>query len=190
MTRRFKALVIGGSYGLLTALLKLLGSLPEGFQLPVIIVSHIHSSDCGELADFFNERISIPVKEAKDKEPIQSNTVYLAPSNYHLLIEPDGTFSLNMDEKVSYSRPSIDVLFQSAGFAFGDRLIAVLMTGSNHDGVNGVLSVKKYGGLTIAQDPDSAECPVMPRAAIDAGYVDQVLTIDQLIGFLTTKVNT
>lgn len=189
MITRYDAVVIGGSQGLLTALSALFGRLPVHFPLPLIVTSHIHSSDCGEMAAFYRERIGIPVKEAGDKEPIHPRTVYFAPSNYHLLVASDATFSLSMDAKVNYARPSIDVLFQSAGFAFGDRLIGVLMSGANSDGARGISAIKKYGGLTIVQDPDSAECPIMPRAAMDTGDVDHVLTIAQLTDFLISQVN-
>lgn len=187
MSNTYKAIVIGGSSGLIPELVALFSSLPWSFPLPIVVAAHIHRSNDGNLVRFYRDRASIQVKEAEDKEQIQSNTIYFAPPDYHLLIEPDESFTLNMDDKVCFARPSIDVLFQSAGFAFGENLIGVLMSGANYDGAKGICEIKRYGGVTVAQNPDVAEYPVMPQAAIDTGNVDKIMTRPQLVDFILSK---
>ncbi len=183
----FEAIVIGGSAGAMDALLMLFSTLPKDFAVPIIIAVHVHPSDDGELVKFFSSQAGLPIREAREKEAVQSNCIYLAPSNYHLLIEQDKTFSLSMDEKVNYARPSIDVLFESAALVFLDRLIGVLLTGANHDGAKGISTIKKYGGLTIAQDPLTAKYSVMPQAAIDTGNVDKILSVREISDFLKER---
>ena len=184
----YKAIVMGGSKGLMQCLLEIFACLPESFEVPIIVVAHIHPSAEDDLVHFYREQTHLRIREAEDKASIKPDTIYFAPPDYHLLVEPDITFSLNKDEKVNYARPSIDVLFKSAGFVFGDALIAVLMTGANYDGAEGIRTVKRFGGLTIAQTPDSAECPVMPQAAIDTGHVDKVFSIQQITDLVISKV--
>jgi len=120
------------------------------------------------------------VTEARDKEPLQAGQVYLAPPNYHLLVECNGSLALSADEKVNWARPSIDVLFESAVYAWGGDLVGVLLTGANADGVRGLQRIQERGGWTLVQTPESAECPEMPRAAIAAGCAGEVLSIPQM----------
>lgn len=189
INEKYKVVVIGGSAGSLKALILLLSNLPAGFLIPLIAVVHLHPSGESGLIQYFKNKTSLLVKEALDKDKMLPGTFYLAPSGYHLLIEPDGTFCLSIDEKVNYARPSIDVLFESAAFAFGDKVIAILLTGSNLDGAEGICKIKHSGGLTIAQDPVSAEYPVMPRHAIETGNIDLVLTIPEMCTYLKRAIH-
>ena len=118
---------------------------------------------------------ALEVKEAEEKEPVQPGYVYFAPANYHLLIEDDRSFALSIDEKVNYTRPSIDVLFESAADVYGSSLIGIILSGANNDGVAGMLRIKRSGGLVIVQDPDTADAPFMPKAVLEAISVDYKL---------------
>jgi len=179
---------MGASAGGMEALTTVLSALPDGFPRPVVVVQHLSPRHDSDLAGFFAQRARIPVKEAEDKETIQPAHVYFASPNYHLLVEPDETFSLSIDEPVHFARPSIDVLFETAARAWTSHLIGVLLTGSNHDGAQGMAAIKRYGGLTIAQDPKTAAYPVMPQAAIDAGAADRVLALEEIGSFLATQL--
>jgi two-component system chemotaxis response regulator CheB len=187
-TNRYKAIVIGGSAGSMEALLRIFSGLPSTFRLPIIIVCHVHPNDNGGLVECFCLQTCLNIKEADDKEPIRPGCLYFPPANYHLLVELDETFCLTIDPKVNYARPSIDVLFESAAFVYGDQLIGILLTGANHDGAEGISVIKNKGGHTIVQHPDSAQCPVMPQAAIDTGDVDAILSIQQITDFIRSEV--
>ncbi|MBF0509567.1 MAG: chemotaxis protein CheB [Deltaproteobacteria bacterium] len=173
----YQAVVIGVSAGGMEALSDLLPPLPDEFSWPIIIVQHMHPTQGDYLAELLCRRCAVKAKEADDKEKIQPGWIYLAPPNYHLLIERDQTFSLSVDEKVNFARPSIDVLFESAVDAYGSGLIGIILTGANHDGAYGLHLIKQCGGLTIVQDPAHAAHPVMPRSALDMTKVDHVLPI-------------
>ena len=175
---------MGASAGGMEALATVLSALPEEFPLPVIVVQHVSPDHHADMAACFARHVAIPAGEAQDKGAVQGAHVYFAPPNYHLLVEPDRTFSLSVDEPEHFARPSIDVLFETAARAWTTRLIGVLLTGSNRDGAEGMVAIKRYGGLTIAQDPATAAYPVMPKAAIDAGAVDRILTIEEIACFL------
>ncbi len=177
----FRAIVIGGSAGGFEALTAILSELPGDFLLPVLVVQHLHPCDDGSFARHLARATRLPVIEPCDKEPIERGRLYAAPANYHMLVERDGsTIALSIDERVNWSRPSIDVLFESGAGAWGEGVIAILLSGANADGAKGMGEVKKAGGMTIAQDPASAQNPVMPQAAIDAGVVDEVLGLEQI----------
>jgi two-component system chemotaxis response regulator CheB len=182
----YKAVVFGGSAGGVDALLTILAVLPADFALPLLVAQHLHPTESGYLATHLGRACSLEVKEARAKEPVLPGHVYLAPANYHLLVEKDETLSLSVDEKVNWSRPSIDVLFESAARAWARRLVAVILSGANGDGTEGLRLVKRYGGLTVAQDPQSAAHPTMPQAAIDAGCVELVLGPDAIGEHLAT----
>lgn len=169
------AIVMGGSAGDFTALVAILSALPLTFAPPILIVQHLHSSDNGLFAEQLARLTALPVMEPCDKAPIEPGRVYVAPANYHLLVDDAMTISLSIDAPVNWSRPSIDVLFESAARIWGNTLVAVLLSGANNDGTAGMRAVKAAGGRTIAQAPDSAEIPIMPRWAIEAGVVDEVL---------------
>ena len=178
------ALAFGGSAGSIDALLKIFLTLPGEFKLPIITVCHLHPLDEGGLVEIFSRQIQLKVKEAEDKEQIEPGFIYFPPANYHLLVERDKTFALSVDAKVNYSRPSIDVFFESAAVAWGDELIGILLTGASRDGAAGIDAINIHGGLTIAQDPSEAVHPMMPQAAIDSGKVERILSITEIIRFL------
>ena len=181
---KFRAVVIGVSTGGLRALKILLGGLPADFPLPVLVVQHISAETGDGLARVLDELCPIRVKEADEQEEMRPGTVYLAPSNYHLLVESDGFLSLSADPPVSYARPSVDVLFTSAAAALGDSVIGVVLTGANFDGSQGLKAIKAAGGVAIVQDPADAEAPQMPLAALAATAVDHVISLAGMAALL------
>jgi len=180
----FEAVVIGGSAGSIEVLISLLGNLPPDYPLPIIVAIHLHPSDQGDLVRQMDAQTSIRVKEAREKHHIEPRNVYTAPADYHLLVEHDKTFALTVDDRVNYARPSIDVLFESAAFVYGKQLTGILLSGANSDGAQGLAVIKQSGGLTVVQAPDTAQCPVMPQAAINLGCVDQLLQPTTLLEIL------
>lgn len=181
----FEAIVIGVSAGGMHALKTILPVLPADFPLPIAIVQHLDAASDTYLPDYLNRISSITVKEAEDKESLRQGTAYLAPPGYHLLIEPDRSFSLSVDEKVNYSRPSIDMLFKSAADAYAETLIGVVLTGANGDGAKGLKAVKQLGGLAIVQNPKMAEASFMPRAALEAAVtVDHIANLERIAPLL------
>lgn len=185
MSNHFEAVVVGVSAGGFRALHELLSALPAGFCAPVTIVQHRLASSDSYLVTYLASHCQLTVKEAEEKELLRPGTVYIAPPDYHLLVEKNRTFSLSVDELVCYARPSVDVLFETAASAFGHQLIGVVLTGANSDGSDGVKAIKAHGGLTIAQDPDGAESKVMPLSAIATGAVDFILPLSEIPRFLT-----
>ncbi len=184
MTQDYRAVVVGVSAGGLDALSAVIPELPDSFPLPVIIVQHRRPDHDDFLLKHLNALSPLRVKEADDKEPILRGTVYLAPPDYHLLIEANETFSLSVDERVNHCRPSIDVLFASAADVYADKLIGVVLTGGNSDGSRGLKLIKQRGGLAVVQDPATAEADFMPREAIKAAPVDRILSIEDIAPFL------
>ncbi|MHC8344095.1 chemotaxis protein CheB [Pseudomonas sp. RT6P73] len=172
-----EAIVIGASAGGVEALLDILSPLREGFALPIIVVLHLPDERRSHLAEVFDRRVAMRVQEARDKTQIEAGTLYFAMPGYHLSVEHDRTFSLSLEDRVHYSRPAIDFLFESAADAYGPTLAAVLLTGANRDGASGLAQVKRHGGLTIVQDPNEAQVATMPRAALDLHYPDHILPI-------------
>lgn len=175
-----EAVVIGASAGALEALSIILPTLPLGYKLPIIIVVHVPNDKTNILPELFQAKCNIPVREAEDKEPICAGAVYFAPPDYHLLVEMNKRLSLSNDEPVLYSRPSIDVLFESAADAYGPGLVAVLLTGANQDGAKGMVAVLGSGGMAIIQRPDTAFAAAMPEAAIEACPAAQVLSLEEI----------
>lgn len=184
----YEAVVIGVSAGGINALKVIFTTISDKFTLPVIVVQHLHPHSDSFLPNYLDSLSHMRIKEAEDKEIICAGTVYIAPANYHLLVEEDKTLSLNTDEKVNYSRPSIDVLFRSAAAVYQSKLIGVILTGANNDGVLGMKRIKKYGGLTIVQDPTTAEAETMPSAVIKQIEVDYILSLAK-IGQLLEDIN-
>lgn len=174
---RVEAIVVGASAGGVEALLTLLAPLRAGFVLPIIVVLHLPEERRSQLAEVFSRRLGMPVHEAVDKQDIVGGTVYFATPGYHLSVEHDRSLSLSLEDRVHYSRPSIDYLFESAADAYGPALAAVLLTGANHDGARGLAEVKRRGGLTIVQDPQEAQVATMPQAALNIQQPDHVLPI-------------
>jgi two-component system, chemotaxis family, protein-glutamate methylesterase/glutaminase len=174
-----RIVVVGTSLGGLTALQVLLSSLPAGFSAPIAIVQHRSVDSQDGMLTFLRRYTPLPVREPKDKEPVVSGQVYIAPPDYHLMIE-GASFSLSTDAPVSYARPSIDVLFESAADAYGERTVGIVMTGANHDGAAGAARIKTAGGIVLVQDPATAECAIMPKAAMKATVVDGVLPLQHI----------
>lgn len=182
--KNFDALIVGGSAGSLDVLLKVLPLLDPGINIPVVIVLHRKPGSDSMLTSLLSSKTNIRVKEVEEKEVVSSGTIYLAPSDYHLLIEKDHTFSLDFSEKVNYSRPSIDVTFQSAAEVYKEKLVCLLLSGSNSDGVEGLKSVKKYGGIASIQNPESAAVSYMPAQAEMNVKIDRILQIDEMAGYI------
>ncbi|GAB3889060.1 chemotaxis protein CheB [Spirosoma agri] len=183
-SRLTKAIVIGGSAGGLDVVLKLLPALEPTPSFTIIIVLHRKNSIDSTLEELLASRTTIRVKEVEDKDVVKPGTIYLAPANYHLLIERDLTFSLDDSEKVNYSRPSLDVTFESAADVYGDALVGIVLSGANADGTNGLLAVKKAGGIAVAQEPAGAQSAFMPQQAIARVPVDFVLDVPELSIFI------
>lgn len=180
----YKAIVIGGSAGSFQGITKILASLPEDFELPIVMCLH----RLKHVRNGFVEALSIksvkPVVEPTDKESIKKGKVYLAPSNYHLSLELGNSFSLSTEEMINNSRPSIDVTLETAAYLYKNKLVGILLSGANRDGALGMKKIKDRGGLTIVQDP--AECMIntMPKAAMELATMDYVLKTDHIIAFL------
>lgn len=173
-------LMIGGSAGSLDVVLRILDGLPKTINLSIVIVLHRKSSSDSSLTRLLDIRSAVSVKEAEEKEKIIPGMIYVAPADYHLLIERDHTFSLDSSEKVQFSRPSIDVTFQSAAEVYKSSTAALLLSGANSDGSEGMKAIADMDGLTIVQNPVTAEVPFMPKAAIMATVVDYVTATKDL----------
>jgi two-component system chemotaxis response regulator CheB len=181
---RIRAVVIGGSTGSIEVLLRLLPALKEPLSFTLIIVVHRRNTADSALADLLAVKTNITVREVDDKDTIEPGVIYLAPADYHLLLEQDGTFALDDSEKVNYSRPSIDVTFESAADVYGRNLVGIILSGANADGTVGLKGIKKEGGVLVAQKPETAQIGFMPQQAILHADVDLILDIDELIEFM------
>jgi len=180
----YELICIGASWGGLSAVGRLLADISEDVTQPIAIAQHRHPGALeGTLRELLALQIRRPVTDVEDKTPIEPCRVYLAPPDYHLLVEP-GSFALSLDERVQFARPSIDVLFESAADAYGDRVIGVILTGANEDGAAGLARIKARGGVAIVQDPRGAERRVMPDAALAATVADAVLPLEEIGKFL------
>jgi two-component system chemotaxis response regulator CheB len=180
----YDLICIGASWGGFRAMRQLLSELPDGIEQPIVLVQHRHPDSLATaLPELLAERTRRPVRDVEDKLPIEDGNVYVAPPDYHLLIER-GTFALSIDERVQFARPSIDVLFESAADAYRERVIGVILTGSNEDGAAGLARIKERGGVAIVQDPAEAERRAMPDAAIAATVADAVLPLHEIGRFL------
>jgi two-component system chemotaxis response regulator CheB len=178
-----KVILIGGSAGSLEVLLQLLPGIRADFPYPVVIVLHRKSSN-DILTELLATKTKLNVHEIEEKEPLKYGAVYVAPGDYHVLFEKDKTFSLDYSEKINFSRPSIDVAFESAADAFGPSLICILLSGANADGTAGFKHAKEQGSMIIAQQPESAEVAYMPQQAILNNDVDHIFDVPQMIAFL------
>ena len=178
------AIVVGGSAGALDALAIILPVLPADFAIPIALALHVMPREPSLLADVLGARCALSVREADDKEPVERG-VYLASPDYHLLVEASRCFSLSVDEHVHFSRPSIDVLFESAAAVYGATLVGVLLSGANDDGARGLARVRAVGGITIVQDPATALVATMPESALALGCVDHMLPPAAIGPFLT-----
>jgi len=179
-----KVIVIGGSAGSLDVLLQVLPKLEDITAIAIVIVLHRRNSDDNILEDLLRMKSGLRIKEIEDKTHIKPNRIHVAPADYHLLFEADMRFALDISEKVNYSRPSIDIAFESAAEAFGENLVAILLSGANADGTNGLIAVKNAGGTTIIQSPDTADVPFMPEHALEIAEPDLVLQPLEMIDFI------
>jgi two-component system, chemotaxis family, protein-glutamate methylesterase/glutaminase len=180
----YELICVGASWGGLDAVGRLLADLRAGVDVPVVVAQHRHvSSTPGGLADLLRLRVDRPVLDAEDKMPIERGKVYIAPPDYHLLVE-NGSFALSVDERVQFARPSIDVLFETASYAYGPDVIGIILTGANEDGAAGLATIKQRGGVAIVQDPAGAARSTMPEAAIAATASDAVLPLEEIGAFL------
>jgi two-component system chemotaxis response regulator CheB len=179
-----EAVVMGASAGALEALSSILPGLPADYPLPIMIVVHVPPDKKSLLAELFDARCRVSVREAEDKEAIVAGTVYFAPPDYHLLVESEKILSLSAEEPVLFSRPSIDVLFESAADAYGEGLVGVILTGANSDGAEGLSAISEAGGRAIVQTPEAAYAGAMPRAAIEACREARILSLDEIAAYL------
>jgi two-component system chemotaxis response regulator CheB len=181
----YAIVVVGTSWGGLAAIREIVGALPEGFDIPVAVVQHRHKDSEALLARILQDDSQLRVCEVEDKQPLEPGRVFLAPANYHMLIE-QGHFSLSLEAPVRHSRPSIDVAFTSAASAYGHRTVGVVLTGANADGAQGLRRIADVGGMAVVQDPHSAEVPAMPDAALRLVPTARVFPLERIGPFLAT----
>ncbi|HET6552375.1 MAG TPA: chemotaxis protein CheB [Dyella sp.] len=172
-----QAVVIGCSAGGLTALETVLAGLLPMLPQAFVVCCHTGSSTVDLMCELLSHHATLPVQEARERSPLQGGVIHVAPSGYHLLVEADHRFALSVDERVSFARPSIDVLFDSAARAYREALVGIVMTGANSDGAEGLLCVRRCGGIAIVQDPAAAESPAMPAAALEHAGADHCLPL-------------
>lgn len=180
----YEAIVMGTSAGGLAALTAILETLPASYRLPILIVQHRARDSRDLFEDVLQYKCRIAIKQADEKEKITPGHVYVAPPDYHMLVEMDKTISLSSEAPVQFSRPSIDVLFESAAIVYRSKLIGIILTGSNNDGAEGIRTIAAMGGLTIAQHPHEAQFSYMTQAAIDTKRVSHVWTLANISRFL------
>jgi two-component system chemotaxis response regulator CheB len=183
---RVDAIVIGASAGGIEALTVVLPALPAGLRPSVFIVLHLPRDKPSMLAEIFARKCALPVREAEDKDEVAPGTVYFAPNNYHLLVDKGPQISLSVDDPVHHSRPSIDVLFESAVEIYGERLLGIILSGANDDGASGLAAIHDAGGLTIVQSPQTARAPNMALSALKLRPADWVLPLDEIAKLLRT----
>lgn len=186
MRHQAKLIVIGGSWGGLQASLRILSGLPADYKIPIILVLHRLKNFQSDLPAVYRNKIRLNVQEIEEKEKISGGNVYITPSNYHVLIERDGTFSLDVSEYENYSRPSIDVTFSSVAEIFGPATTGILLSGASRDGSRGLKDIKQKGGLAIVQDPKEAEVDTMPLSAMNMVPDCRVLTLQGIHEHLLT----
>lgn len=180
----YDVLAIGASWGGVDMLMRLVRDLPPDWSLPVVIVQHQHPNSGNALERILSKVTRLPVRDVEDKDRMAPGHVYIAPANYHLLVEDDGTFSLSIEAPVKFCRPAVDVTFGCLARVFGKRAISLVLTGANDDGAEGTRMIRAAGGHTLAQSPSSAEAPAMPEAAIATGAVDMVLEPGEIVPHL------
>ena len=180
----YELLVIGGSAGSLTAVLKIIQLLGRAITVPIIIIFHRKQAEEGTLIEVLSRRTIYAVKETEDKDDILPSTLYIAPADYHVLIENDRSITLDDSEKINYSRPSIDVTFESAAEVYGNKLACLLLSGANADGVGGLKAAKASGAFIAVQDPNDAEVSFMPQQAVDQVEIDFLVDSHNLDKFL------
>ncbi len=189
MKNNLPLVVIGGSAGSLQALFRILENLSPAFNLPVLLVMHRVTSDESSLAELLSSKTHLQISPIEEKEIIKPGTLFICPPDYHVLLETDGSFSLDASEKVNFSRPSLDVVFRSAADAFGSNIIAILLSGANGDGAEGLAFVQEKGGITIVQDPEEAQVSYMPQQALKLMQPNYVLQSADIGKWLDERKN-
>ena len=184
LRERIEAIVIGASAGGVEALGLILPALPATFRPSLLIVLHLPRERPSLLVEIFEKRCALPIREADDKEPIEPGTVYFAPPDYHMLVERNRQIALSTEEPVHYSRPSVDVLFESAADVYGSRLLGIILTGANQDGAAGLHAIHRAGGVTVVQQPDGAKVPLMIVSALQRNPADFVLSLPEIAALL------
>lgn len=182
--RHFKLIVIGGSAGSFSVVSKILSHLSPDYKIPIVLSLHRLKHVRSGLVESLSYKSVLPIIEPNDKEKLNPNTVYLAPSNYHLFVEYDGSFSLSTEESHNHSRPSIDYTLSSAAYAYRDKTLGILLTGANKDGAVGLKNIADNKGYTIVQDPKTCDIDTMPQSALKLFKPDLILSPDQIIQFL------
>lgn len=177
---RFGIIVIGSSAGGIEALSAIAEGLTHPFPVPIAAVQHLSADSDTSFIDVLSGNLDLRVTEAQDKMKAEPNVMYVAPPDYHLLVDSEGIFSLSVEEKVNYSRPSIDVLFKSAALAYGRMAIGVVLTGANNDGAEGLKAIRAHGGTAVVQNPDTAYCSTMPGEAIETAGADYITELNNL----------
>ena len=185
-TDKYAVVVMGASAGGIQTLSNILARLNSEFQLPILIVQHISPDQMDVFTKSLMPGCPLQICEAEDKISVRPGCIYFAPPNYHMLLDGDGTVSLSVDERIHYSRPSIDVLFESAAYVLGDKCVGILLTGANEDGSEGLCKIRDEGGLTAVQDPRTASNPYMPEAALKQCDGHQVLSVDEIAELLNS----
>jgi two-component system, chemotaxis family, protein-glutamate methylesterase/glutaminase len=188
MRSRCKLLIIGGSAGSLQVLIKILPQIKLPIPFAIVIVVHRKNSYDTVLEDLISLKTLIPIAYVEDKSTIQSGVLYIAPSDYHMLFEDKNTIALDASEKVNYSRPSIDVSFESAAYAYKEELVGILLSGANADGTLGLQTIQKKGGITIVQKPETAEISYMPQFAVLNANPDFVFNEEEMVNFLNSNI--
>ena len=189
LNNKIELLVIGGSAGSFDVLLQIIPKIKSDLNIPIIIILHRKSNTPTSIAKIFSSKTHLPVLECEEKDILQPGTIYFAPPDYHLLIENDHSISLDFSEKINYSRPSIDVTFKNLADLYHQNLAAILLSGANSDGAQGLFYIKKNNGITIVQDPAVAEIKFMPQQAINLFKVDYTLNIEEIINYIN-NINT
>ena len=184
MNHNFKAIIIGGSAGSFPVASEILAALPKDFKIPIIFGMHRLKHIRNGFAEALQLKSKIPVQEAEDKDKIKSGQAYIAPANYHLLTELGGTFALSTEEMTHHSRPSIDLLFYSAGYAYGNKMLGIILSGANKDGAKGIEYAHQKGAFTIVQNPIDCKVPTMAKASLDLLKPDEILDTAGIVSFI------
>ena len=187
---RYRIVALGVSTGGVEALQILVGGLPGAFPVPILVAHHVSPDPASELAALIGRRCALHVKEADEEESLVPGTLYLAPANYHLLVETDGSLALSVDPPVNYARPSVDVLFESVASVFGPAAIGVILTGAGEDGSRGLKAIKERGGTAIVQDPADAAMDGMPLSALDLVAADHIVRLAEVAALLCRLTET
>ncbi len=182
MNTNYECVVIGCSAGGIEALSQIFRALPDDFGLAIIVVIHLSKNSPSFFQDCFSRHTKVPIKEADEKEPVRPGNIYFAPANYHLLMEADKTFSLSTEAPLRFSRPSIDIFFETAADCYRDSLLGIILSGANADGSQGLQKIKSLGGTTLVQDPSTAAFPEMPQSAVS--YADFVYDLSKIAAFV------